>query len=667
MAQTIHPSVGNGIYSPEEQAAARIVAACIDPNYPGGIPERTTDLGYYNPLVDQLLDPYQDVELNTMIAAKRGEAYKPYEAASAAWAGLREYTGVTTPYARIGPLVDALLSKTQPELPQDVARMPVYDKAGYVYCPTHRTKRLIRTRNGAAWRCPEHMCFYWPGVGYAEPAAQSAPAVTEQPQEPAKPKLIHGDQMGVLLPPTEMLIPDMIPKGKLIENFGMGGSGKSTLNLDLALTVAQFANVVYVAGEDETEYVARKAAWHEHHKLGAAGFYFWPEPINLLTPDSIDAFLTEIHPIAPLLIVIDPLANCMAGYSDSDTRDMMIAVEGLNRIRKATGATVLVCHHTGWSDTHERGSSVLRWACRLVMKTQNNDGLVALSCEKVNGAKKFDTRFFRMVEVGGSIVPVPANKLSSRGMPLASTHISVLDALNLKIFEDGATFTQIIDHTEIKKSTLHGTISRLMELNAIMVKGEKQRRGAEYLLTEIGYGILSRHNQGLNPYFTQPLIDEERGLNWVVQMGVDSSTELQPETTELGANYEPNYQQGTELAPNYDSEDHNFDDSSSNVVRASSSLVRPLFGASSVLVHPSGSSSFAPPSLEGGDDEQPNEQTSSEVTATPNYLSLDWSFVMRMYALNDLPAIERHCVISRVDYAEVLAELQSPSKDDEDA
>jgi hypothetical protein len=186
MAQTIHPSVGNGSYSQEELAAARIVAAAVDPNYPGAIPERDSDLGFYNSLVDQLLDPYQDVELNTLIAAKKGEAYNPARAAGLAWAGLRELTGAATPYARIGPLVDALVSKTQPALPPDVSRMPVYDKAGYVYCPNHRSKRLIRAKSGNGWRCPEHMCFWWAGDDYIEPAAPSAPAAIEQAARTAR-------------------------------------------------------------------------------------------------------------------------------------------------------------------------------------------------------------------------------------------------------------------------------------------------------------------------------------------------------------------------------------------------------------------------------------------------------------------------------------------------
>jgi hypothetical protein len=81
---------------------------------------------------------------------------------------------------------------------------------------------------------------------------------------------------------------------------------------------------------------------------------------------------------------------------------------------------VHIVHHTGWSDAPECGGSVLRAACRIVMKLSlDNGGLLTLTCEKTNNGKPFGARYFRLITVGTSTVPVPANKLTSRNAPLS--------------------------------------------------------------------------------------------------------------------------------------------------------------------------------------------------------------------------------------------------------
>src|SRR5262249_27105867 len=276
----------------------------------------------------------------------------------------------------------------------------------------------------------------------------------------------------------------VLAMNKLSETFAPPGSGKSFLELDKALAVAQTYPVVYVAAEAVEDYEERVAAWETHHGIKAGQLYFWPDPIILKDAASVDAFLAEIHPIGPAAIFIDPLASCMVGLEESSTGDMTIAVEALNRIRRETGAAVHIVHHTGWNDAHERGSSVLRAACRIVMKLSLDDsGLLTLTCEKANNGKPFEARYFRLIQSGPSAVPVPANKITIRNAPISARQIEILEALDMAHFRDGATFTQIQEHVNRAKSITNQSISRLMELGYIMAEGTRSRH---YRLTEKG-------------------------------------------------------------------------------------------------------------------------------------------------------------------------------------
>lgn len=292
-------------------------------------------------------------------------------------------------------------------------------------------------------------------------------------QEHAQRTLMHADQLSTL-PPTRWLIPGIVPTNKIILGFGPAGIGKSFTFLDIALTVAQFANVVYVAAEDAEDYDVRKEAWKKHHGLSAAGLYFWTEPVRLADMDAVDAFISQISPLHPALVVIDPLADCMRGLNERDEEGMGSAVEALNRIRRATQAGVLVIHHTGWSTEHERGSSLMRGAARVVIRVaRDEDDLVTVSCEKINGGKRFDKRYFRHVTVGDSVVPVPASKIAGSSA-LTEKQIDVLEFLTLRINDKGVRHTDVVNHFELPKSTVTRMLDKFLEMGLITKRPKGQ-------------------------------------------------------------------------------------------------------------------------------------------------------------------------------------------------
>jgi hypothetical protein len=284
-------------------------------------------------------------------------------------------------------------------------------------------------------------------------------------------KLLHADELGTL-PKPSWLIPGVLPMNKISQIFGRPGSGKSHVNLDIALSVAQFANVVYIAAEDAEDYQERIPAWCAHHQLGTGKLYFWPEPVNLLNPEAVALFLSEVSPLQPALIIVDTLANCMVGADENSTREMGLAIDALNYIRRQTNAGILVCHHTGWSDQHERGNSALRAACRVVMKlSQNDDGLLTLTCEKANGSERFEPRYFRLIPQQESVALIPSSKITTRDAALTEKHYAVLEALSLPIFAGGATHSQLVEHLDFSKSTVNYCLSKLMARDLVEATG----------------------------------------------------------------------------------------------------------------------------------------------------------------------------------------------------
>jgi hypothetical protein len=404
----------------------------------------------------------------------------------------------------------------------DLPRVPT-DKGliardGRAYCPACATEAQ-RSRydypgtTEPGWYCAR--CRYpmiWPLEAFT-PAASIAggDGNSSAPAAPTRGTLVHASRLGEVVERITWLIPGVLGLNAISQLFAPGGSGKSLLALDQALCVAQIAPVIYIAAEAAGEQEERVAAWCAHHGLGVGNLYFWPKPLTLKDPASVDAFVAEVQALQPALIVLDPLASCMAGLEESSTGDMTIAVGALNRIREATRAALNVVHHTGWADTHERGSSVLRNACRVVVKLSKDDTeLMTLTCEKANNGKPFDARYFRTISIGDSVVPIPASKATTRTTELTVKHIAILEALSLAQHRQGASFTQILDTTEQGKSTLNKGIHRLIERGMIAVDGRT------YTLTDAGRRELAiastRTEFASSPAYTS----SELAVNWEV-------------------------------------------------------------------------------------------------------------------------------------------------------
>ena len=211
-------------------------------------------------------------------------------------------------------------------------------------------------------------------------------------------------------PPPEYLIDGVLPKGALGCVFGRPGSAKTFLVLDLALCAANGLSwngkevrggpVLYIAAEGSAGLGTRLRAWLEHsHLADIDGIQFLPLAVNLLDVHQRAALLVVATELNPVLIIIDTLARSMVGGDENSARDVGLLIDAADKLRQATGATILLVHHTAKDGQTYRGSSALEGACDTMIEVQLDSDRVTIECAKQKDAEPFEPIRMRLVTV----------------------------------------------------------------------------------------------------------------------------------------------------------------------------------------------------------------------------------------------------------------------------
>lgn len=179
----------------------------------------------------------------------------------------------------------------------------------------------------------------------------------------------------------DTIVAGLIEAGTLAMLYGESNTGKSTFALDIALSLAQGATwrgrktregvVLWIALESAAGLRRRVIAHRQHYKLGGTDLLFVDVTANiqLLDVSDVQRILDTIEIIKTtsqkdvVMVVVDTVARALAGGDENDGRDMGSLIRGCDMIRQATGAAVLLIHHSGKDSTRgARGHSSLRAA-----------------------------------------------------------------------------------------------------------------------------------------------------------------------------------------------------------------------------------------------------------------------------------------------------------------
>lgn len=240
--------------------------------------------------------------------------------------------------------------------------------------------------------------------------------------------------------------------------YGPSNAGKTFVALDIATHVAagkpwrgckvNGGPVFYIAAEGGAGVQNRLAAF-KSERPDMAGAPLTLLPVGLDLHGQGDALaVCEIMPDAdPALVVVDTLARSMGSGDENTSVDMGAFVKNCDLIREATGAHVMVVHHTGKDeDRGARGSSALRAAVDTEISVTSEGEIV---CKKQRDMAYAEPLHFtlRSVTLGQdedgdpvtSAVVEASEPPKARRKPLSGTNEIAMQALYDALRDHGAT------------------------------------------------------------------------------------------------------------------------------------------------------------------------------------------------------------------------------------
>lgn len=160
-------------------------------------------------------------------------------------------------------------------------------------------------------------------------------------------------------PPPEWLVKGVLPQQDLAMMRGAPGTGKSFLALDMAMAIAgerdwngrdtKHGAVAWIAAEAAGSMRNRLRAYAQGHDVQLAEHDFWVigETPDLSDAEQVAALMAAAGKVNPTLIVVDTLSAASGGANENSGEDMNAILAACRALHRATGALVVLVHHTG--------------------------------------------------------------------------------------------------------------------------------------------------------------------------------------------------------------------------------------------------------------------------------------------------------------------------------
>lgn len=261
-------------------------------------------------------------------------------------------------------------------------------------------------------------------------------------------------------PPT-WHVKGVLPEAALVVIYGAPSTGKTFFALDLGFAVAQGVpwrglrvkqgTVAYIAAEDAQGVRMRAKAYADEHKVSSMPFYILGAAPNFR--DFAD--MTQVAKAAVALgdvslIFVDTWSRALAGGDENSAKDVGEAVTLCAKLHRATGATIVLIHHSG-KDTSKgaRGSTALLGACDAEIEVSRMENDREAQVTKLKNAQDGGRYAFRLrvVPVGldddGDVVSScvlehvaagdkPVGHKDNRTGPNEDLYLAALDAVPVK-------------------------------------------------------------------------------------------------------------------------------------------------------------------------------------------------------------------------------------------
>lgn len=281
------------------------------------------------------------------------------------------------------------------------------------------------------------------------------------------------------LPRPQPLIADTLDLGTVTLLAGWWGTGKSFVALDWSACIAtgrpwqgrktEPLRVLYVASEGAYGLHDRLTSWEKGWGIDIDGpsFHVLPVALNLGKPSTVAELCALVEASEYRFVVIDTLAKCMTGLDENSAQDMGRVVNGLYRIRTATGAgSLVVVHHTGKDKTTTRGSSALEGGVDCVYKTEGTPDDLTLQREKRKDGPTPDRLRLMLSKVPYTesmiIERLGDQEIDSKARELLTAYLMHFRATG------GCTTTQLQEVCGMSKSTFYWARDKLVKAGELV-------------------------------------------------------------------------------------------------------------------------------------------------------------------------------------------------------
>jgi hypothetical protein len=282
------------------------------------------------------------------------------------------------------------------------------------------------------------------------------------------------------LPDPSYLVDGIIPDHSIVGIVGAPGSGKTFLACEITLRVAagldwldhevRQGGALYVTAEDPQGFKVRSKAWRMGNRVldgQLDGLRVHPDAVNLFTlgRDFAD-LLGWCRQHRPALVVFDTLARCSVGADENSAKDMGVAIDNAERLRAASGGTVIFVHHTPRNGTNPRGSTALEGAAERIINVERSEDRITVRCSNERPPKNaapFPPIYLSLhvvEETGSCVLRRLSGTLQERDDRSHSERI--LAVLSHDVGALGLRLDDVAEQANVPRSSTHRHLSRLV-------------------------------------------------------------------------------------------------------------------------------------------------------------------------------------------------------------
>lgn len=314
------------------------------------------------------------------------------------------------------------------------------------------------------------------------------------------------------IPPPMPLVRELINLDSITMLVGASRAFKSFLTIGISCAIAhptlrawegyevvEHGTVAYIAAEGGTGLIPRVEAWCRANRVDRSEIedtlLINRDAIQLTSMDDMEYLLQQLGLMPNLrMVVIDTKARTTAELDENSATDQAKAIEIADYIKRVTGASIIIIHHTGKDGHGARGSSAWIGAVdtELTAERDGDEMMTTMTCTKRKDDKdgcehRFEMKEFEFGDFFGKTKSLVAIAMrDDEDSPGGSTMNQANDekALNLLTsIDDGtgstrAAWTRLLMEdgaSEISARTTTGRLIRHQRVNAVGGKGAQIR------------------------------------------------------------------------------------------------------------------------------------------------------------------------------------------------